>query len=120
MKQPPSLVKSAQYALVYRQGSTYAGSLVVMKVRPNGVSLSRYGFSISKKVGKAVQRNRLRRQLREIMRMQTVNPGGDIVVIGRPQASAVDYHRLEKSVSALLARAKLLQVANEEISTELN
>jgi len=120
MKQPPSLVKSEQYALVYRQGSTYVGSLFVMKVRPNGLTLSRYGFSISKKVGKAVQRNRLRRQLREIMRLRVVKPGWDIVFIGRPHASAADYHLMGKSVSPLLTRAKLFQVVHEETSTELN
>lgn len=117
MRRPWTIAKRAQYVLVYRQGGTYADSLVVAKVRANGLNLSRYGLSVSKRTGKAVERNRLRRLLREIMRLQSIRPGWDIVLIVRPEAAAVNYHRLEAAVAGLLARAKLLQVSDEAIST---
>ena len=79
-----------------------------MKVLPTGLSLTRYGLSITRKVGNAVQRNRLKRLLREIIRLQVLKPGWDVVFIVRPEAVDVDYHRLEKSVTDLLARAQLL------------
>lgn len=120
MKRPWTLAKRAQYASVYQQGNTYVDSLVVVKVLPNGLNLSRYGFSVTKKVGKAVQRNRLKRLLKEIVRLQLIKPGWDIVFIARPQAAAIDYHQLEKAVTELLARAELLQRSNETISTGLN
>lgn len=80
-----------------------------MKAVPNGLGLSRYGFSVTKKVGKAVQRNRLKRLLREIMRAQSLRPGCDIVFMVRSIAVNSDYHQLERAVTRLLARAQLLE-----------
>jgi ribonuclease P protein component len=109
VKEPRSLTNRAQYTLVYRQGKVWATSLLVMKAMPNGLSLSRYGFSVTKKVGKAVQRNRLKRLLREIMRLQSLRPGWDIVFIARSVAVNTDYHQLERAVTKLLTRAQLLE-----------
>jgi ribonuclease P protein component len=64
---------------------------------------------VTKRVGKAVQRNRLRRLLREIMRLQSLRPGWDIVFIARSVAVNADYHQLERAVTELLGRAQLLE-----------
>jgi len=109
VKEPRFLTNRAQYTLVYRQGKVWATSLLVIKAMPNSLSLSRYGFSVTKKVGKAVQRNRLKRLFREIMKLQSLRPGWDIVLIARPVAVNADYHQLERAVTKLLARAQLLE-----------
>ena len=121
MKESQTLAKRAQYTLVYRQGKAYTDNLMVIKVLPNGLNLSRYGFSLTKKVGKAVQRNRLKRLLKEIVRAQPVESGWDIVFIVRPEAVTADYHQLEGTAAKLLTKARLLtKKSNEAISARLN
>ena len=116
----PGLTRQAQYVLVYKEGRTWVNKLLVMKTLPNGLGLSRWGFSITKRVGKAVQRNRLKRLLREITRLQLVKTGWDVVFIVRPVAVAVDYHQLEKSVMGLLQRARLLGNNSERVGAGFN
>lgn len=102
------LTRPVQYALVYNEGSSWMSSLLVMKMLPNRLSLSRYGFSVSKRVGKAVTRNKVKRLLREILRLTPLKPGWDIVFIARRLAATADYANLEKSVKGLLSRAQLM------------
>ncbi len=107
------LTKPQQYALVYRKGSSRASSLVVMKALPNSLILSRYGFSVSKRVGNAVVRNRVKRLLREILRIMPLKPGSDIVFIARPAAATTDYVSLKGVVEGLLSRGHLLKTDEE-------
>jgi len=103
------LTKPDQYALVYSNGKSWVSSLVVMKALPNGLTLSRYGFSVSQRIGKAVTRNRVKRLLRQILRVKSLEPGWDIVFIARPLAANANYAGLEKSIDDLLSRAQLLR-----------
>lgn len=114
------LTRTSQYALVYGKGSSWVNGLVVMKALPNGLTISRYGFSVSRRVGKAVVRNRVKRLLREILRLTPLQAGWDIIFIARPLAGSVSYAGLEKSVKGLLSRARLLTEKYEEISLRTN
>ncbi|MEE8420229.1 MAG: ribonuclease P protein component [Dehalococcoidales bacterium] len=114
------LTKTAQYALVYRGGSSWVDRLVVMKVLPNSLDLTRCGFSVSRRVGSAVVRNRVKRRLREIMRLTPLPPGWDIVFIARPRVAAARYDNIEKSVRGLLTRAGLLTGKYEKTCLETN
>ncbi len=107
------LTKPQQYALVYSKGSSQASNLMVMRALPSGLTLSRYGFSISKRVGKAVIRNRVKRLLREILRVTPLEPGWDIVFIVRPAAAGADYASLKRTAGGLLSRAHLLVTGKE-------
>lgn len=108
------LTKPQQYALVYASGRTWVSGLVVMKALPNGLTLSRYGLSVSKRVGKAVIRNRMKRLLREILRKMPLKTGWDIVFIVRPPAATTDYASLQKAVEGSLLRAHLLETEKEQ------
>ena len=114
------ITKTEQYALIYDKGSSWVSSLLVIKALPNGLSLSRYGFSVSKRVGKAVIRNRVKRLLREILRLTPLEPGWDIIFIARPAAATADYASLKKSVEGLLLRVGLLTRKYEKIRLSIN
>ncbi len=115
------LTRAAQYALVYNKGSSRASYLLVMKALPNGLDLSRYGFSVSRRrVGKAVVRNRVKRRLREILRRTPLQPGWDIIFIVRTGAARASYIDLEKASKGLLSRARLLAGDHEEACLRTN
>jgi ribonuclease P protein component len=108
MRYEQRLTKRRDFAAVYRKGRALAHPLVVLRVLPNQLPYSRYGFAVSKTVGKAVVRNQVRRRLREGIRTLLVEPGWDIVVIARPKAAAADFHTLRRATASLLSRAKVL------------
>ena len=110
------LTKPEQYALVHSKGSSWVSSLVVVKTVPNGLVLSRYGLSVSKRVGEAVTRNRVKRLLRENLRMMPLKPGWDIVVIARPALANVDYDGVKRTVEALFSKACLLETDRNTVS----
>jgi ribonuclease P protein component len=120
MREREYLTKSEQYALVYEKGSSWVSSLVVVKVLPNGLTWSRCGFSVSRRVGGAVVRNRVKRRLREILRLAQFKPGWDIIFIARPPAAGASFASLEKSVQGLLSRAGLLTREYEKACLSIN
>lgn len=103
------LRRRRDFQQVYARGRSFADPLLVLHVLPTAGRETRFGFSISKKLGKAVQRNRIRRRLREAcrLRLPAIKPGFDIVLVGRSRAREASYAMLLQSVDELLQRARL-------------
>ncbi|MBI2832013.1 MAG: ribonuclease P protein component [Chloroflexi bacterium] len=116
MKREEHLTRPGQYAIVYDKGRSWANGLLVLKALPNGLSFSRYGFSVSKRIGSAVTRNRVKRLLREILRVTPLQPGWDIVFIARSPIGVARYATVKQSIGNLLTRSGLLARRYEGIS----
>ena len=108
MKREERITKPRQYAEVYGKGKSYPSELIVLRILQNNLDYSRYGLSVSKKVGNAVVRNRLKRRLREISKIVSIQPGWDIVYILRPAAAEASFSSLKKSVETLLTKSDIL------------
>jgi ribonuclease P protein component len=85
-----------------------AAGFVLQAKRRADQGPGRIGFTVSRKVGNAVERNRVRRRLREVVRLaeqQAFRQGHDYVVVGRRAALALPFQRIRQDFDGALRRA---------------
>jgi ribonuclease P protein component len=103
------LRRRADFDRVFQHGRHNSARLLAVRSIPNEGELSRYAFAISKRVGNAVVRNRVRRRLREVLRLSPVREGFDIVITVRTDAATASFWDLKAELAMLLKRARLLE-----------
>ena len=88
----------------------YANSFLVLYARKNRTGTNRVGITVGKKLGKAHVRNRVRRRLREVYRLNETRfqPGWDIVVVARTRAINAPFAQLTEAYLSLAKKAGLL------------
>ena len=88
----------------------YANGMLVLYARPNRTGKNRVGITTGKKLGHAVVRNRARRRLREVYRLNEslFKPGFDIVVVARSRCITADFQKLTKAYLSLAEKAGIL------------
>ncbi|HEX9015166.1 MAG TPA: ribonuclease P protein component [Chloroflexota bacterium] len=104
------LKKSAEFQRVRAQKRSWAHPLLVLYVAPNGLDWIRVGISTSRRLGKAVARNRVKRLVREAVRglIPSITPGSDLVFAARGPAAEATYEQVRQAVDGLLRRARLI------------
>ena len=87
-----------------------ANPYLVLYARRNRTGQNRVGITVSKKLGHAVVRNRVRRRLREVYRLNEAQfrPGWDIVVVARTRAIKAPFDQLTKAYLSLAEKAGIL------------
>ena len=88
----------------------YANGMLVLYARPNRLGVNRVGITTGKKLGHAVVRNRARRRLREVYRLNEhlFKPGYDIVVVARSRCVTAEFQKLTKAYLSLAGKAGIL------------
>lgn len=116
MDRPSRLRRNEDFQRVRREGRSYSSAWLVMVIAPNGLDYSRFGFAVGKRIGKAVTRNRVKRRLREAVRLRQpqVAKGWDVLLIVRDPMTEVPFQELDDALTQLLRRARILNAIVEE------
>lgn len=109
MKKTVPLNKNYEFIRVYKRGKFFVGKYIVLYVLPNKYKENRLGIAISKKYGKSVKRNRLRRIIKENYRMYEdyLKDGYDIVITARNFTSAPEFSIIKKEMKFLMKKLKV-------------
>jgi ribonuclease P protein component len=118
MKRQYRLRHNADFQRVKRDGKFYASPLMVLAFLRNELAYSRFGFVVNKRIGGAVQRNRIKRQMREIVRIraQHIKPGFDLVFIARQPIGLASFVQIEQFLEQLLNEAGLLTLESDRVT----
>lgn len=108
--------KNAEFQKIFKRGKSFANrQFVVYCFEKEGQEDFRLGLSVSKKIGNAVTRNRIKRYIRQafLEMKDEVKPNMDYVIIARHQAATMDFHESKKSLQHVLKIAKMIQKVRE-------
>ena len=116
MQQSSRLTESLRIAEIHRDGLSAANRFLVIRYLANGLDRSRFCCVVSKRIGNAVARNKVKRRLREALRSSSVKPGWDAVFIARSYVRSASYQDLKQAADNLLRRSSLIQRTDTESS----
>ena len=113
MKRRHRLADKERFRLVRQTGVSHAHPLLVLCLLPNDQAFSRCGFTVSRRLGNAVDRNRARRRMQEAVRLawDLIEPGWDIVWVARPPLGSAEFPEIQDACIRLLHRAHVLRSA---------
>lgn len=103
------LNKNYEFLRVYKKGRFYVGKYMVIYILPNSSEKNRLGISISRKYGKSVKRNRIKRLIRESYRQyeEFIESGFDIVITARHSLTMPDFSAVRKEMKYLMKKLKI-------------
>jgi ribonuclease P protein component len=105
------LKKNADFQNVFKKGRSASARIVFIKFAPNNKKIIRIGFSVGLNFSKkAVARNRIKRQMREILRKKEaeIQKGWDLVFMVKPLKEEIDGKILKNDIENALKKGKLI------------
>jgi len=110
----------SEFEKVRKEGRFWSHSLVILYALPNSLDHCRFGFSVSRRIGGAVVRNRVKRVMREVARAgeQAMVCGWDLVFIARSPISHARFYQVKQAVDVLLRQACLLKATETAVAPD--
>ena len=110
------LCRTEDFERVRQEGVIYRHPFLVLSLSPNKLRHNRYGFITSKKLGNAVVRNRVRRLLRESVRLlqPDLKTGFDVVIIARRQIVGQPFAKVKETATAIFRRAMIVEEGHKQ------
>lgn len=107
------LTDNRDFQKLYHRGKKCVSALFAVYYRQNGTPEIRIGITAGKKLGCAVKRNRVRRQIREVIRLSAheLTPGFDIVIVARTRAIGKAWQDQREDLLGLLRSGGLISRA---------
>ena len=111
VKRETTVKENYEFRRMYAKGRSGVSPYLVVYVRPNRWGHNRLGVTVSTKLGHAVVRNRVRRRLREIFRLNQPKlcQGYDFVIVARSRAVNAEYQRIERAFLSVCAKLELVE-----------
>lgn len=122
MQKESRLTSRKDYQEVYRHGRSVANKYLVVYFLDRKTTGVRVGVSVSRKIGSAVVRNRIKRLLKEIFRKnkEAIKQGYDVVFIARQPIKEKSFHDTEKAFLDVLQKAGLIEKVDENNRNRVN
>lgn len=111
MKKKYRLRKNIEFKKVYSHGRNYWNRNLVLYIKRNGLEETRVGYTITKKIGNSVVRNKIRRRMKEIYRLNfpNIKEGYDLIFICKRNVVGLSYKELESSMIHIMKIAKIFK-----------
>lgn len=114
------LRRNRDFNRVFKKGKSFFVQEIGIKSLPNNLEVTKIGIVVSTKLTKkAVERNRLKRQLREVIRhaLPEIREGFDLMIITRPGILGKSYREIDEVVRKILGRLRLLKSQISKVKT---
>ena len=107
MEKAYRIKKNQEIDALVKQRNSAANSFFVVYAAVNKIDHFRFAVSVSKKYGNAVERNKIKRRIREITRQANITAKTDFLIVAKPTARKLDFKEIKDNLTPLFVKAKI-------------